>query len=211
MAIGIFGGTFDPVHTGHLRAAEEVRESFGLDKVFFVPGYLPPHKRNVRISDAQDRLKMVGLAIRENSFFKASDIEIRRGGISYTIDTIKRLEKRFDSLYFLIGADAFSEIDTWHDYRDLFYHTHFVVMVRPTHSRRSGVEMFPADIRNSLKILDASTFEHVSGRRIYLHKVTQLAISSTRIRASVQNNQSIRYLVPQPVERFISQRGLYRY
>jgi nicotinate-nucleotide adenylyltransferase len=152
MKVGIFGGTFDPVHIGHLRAAEEIRESFALDRIYFVPVLIPPHKRDQYITAAGDRSKMIKLAIRGNRFLKQSELEIRRGGISYSIDTICAIEKRFGDPYFLIGADAFSEIHTWHRYPELFSHANFIVMVRPNHGKLVSLNIFPPDVREQMKV-----------------------------------------------------------
>lgn len=210
MRVGIFGGTFDPIHNGHLRAAEEVGESFSLEKIYFVPVFIPPHKKDQNISGVEDRLNMVRLAIKGNSFFKLSDIEVKRGGISYSMDTIKSMGKKFEELYYLIGVDAFSEIHTWHQYTDLFYHTNFIVMVRPSHARESGLRMFPSHVRKYIKALDDRTFEHVSGKRVHLQLVTQLDISATRIRFFTGEGKSIRYLVPSQVEKYIKGKELYQ-
>lgn len=209
MKIGIIGGTFDPVHNGHLRAAEEIRESFSLERIYFVPVLIPPHKKNRQISDVKDRLAMLRFAIKGNSLFKISDIEAKRGGISYSIDTLRVMEEKFGELYYLIGIDAFSEIHTWRRYTDLFFHTNFIVMVRPSHKRKSGLAMFPAGVRRQMKILDDGTFQHVSGKMVYLQLITQLDISGTKIRKSVGEDTSIRYLVPAAVEKYIKDRRLY--
>ncbi len=113
MKIGILGGTFNPVHIGHLILAEEVREKLKLDKIIFIPTALPPHKDNMDIAPAGDRLKMLKLAIKGNKFFGVSDIEIKRKGRSYTIDTIKELKNKFvnDELYFIIGSDLLKYIN----------------------------------------------------------------------------------------------------
>jgi nicotinate-nucleotide adenylyltransferase len=207
--VGIFGGTFDPVHNGHLRAAEEIGESFSLERIYFVPVFIPPHKNNRQISDAADRLAMVRIAIKGNNRFKVSDAEVKRGGISYSIDTIQTMKIKFEELYYLIGVDAFSEIHTWHRYTDLFYHANFIVMVRPNHKRKTGLVMFPEAVRKHMKRLDNCTFKHVSGKNVYLHFVTQLDVSATRIRASIGEEKSIRYLVPAAVENYIKDKGLY--
>ncbi len=150
MATGIFGGTFDPIHMGHLRVAEEIREIFSLEKIYFVPGGAPPHKRSRKITVAEERLRMVKAALKGNRFFQASEIETKRSGPSYTIDTLKAFKKRFDELYFIIGIDAFSQIDTWHLYRELFYHTNFIVMTRPSGKKQTILEMLPADVRKEI-------------------------------------------------------------
>ena len=210
MRVGIFGGTFDPVHMGHLRAAEEIREQYTLDKVYFVPAYIPPHKRTRKITDPATRLRMLKAAIRGNRFLRASEIEIKSGGVSYSINTIKTFEKRFDQTYFIIGIDAFLEIDTWYSYRQLFDHTDFIIMGRPTNEKKGPKDLFPSDIRKEINRLDRNTFEHSSGKRIHLQPVTQLDISSTDIRRSVGNGRSIKYLVPGQVERIIEEGRLYR-
>lgn len=209
MKIGIFGGTFDPVHIGHLRVAEEIREAFSLERIVFVPVFMPPHKRNCSIAEAGDRLHMLKAGIRGNRFFQTSGIEIQRGGVTYTIDTLKVFEKRFKEVYFLIGIDAFSEIHTWRAYRELFSHTHFIVMTRPAHKQSVLINILPHDVRDEVKVLNDSTVEHSSGRRIYLYEITQLDVSSTKIKELLKSGRSVRYLVPGSVERYIYQRGLY--
>lgn len=210
MKIGLFGGTFDPVHIGHLRAAEEIRESFLLDRVYFIPAYIPPHKRRQGITDADIRLRMIKSAIRGNPYLRASEIELKREGVSYSIDTVRAFEKRFKTLYFIIGIDAFSEIDTWHDYREIFHHTNFIIMIRPSNGKTFIKDIFPEDLKVKMKKMGNFSFQHVSGNKIYLHRVTQLDISSTGIRENVKNGKTTRYIVPQTVEKIISEKGLYR-
>jgi len=210
MGVGIFGGTFDPVHMGHLRAAEEIRERYGLDKVYFVPAYIPPHKRSRKITDPALRLRMLKAAVRGNRFLRASDIEIRSGGVSYSINTVKLFEKRFGEICFIIGIDAFLEIDTWYSYKEIFDHTDFVVMGRPINGKKRPDRLFPAGIRKEIDRIDKNTFEHRSGKRIYLQPVTQLDVSSTAIRKLAAGGRSIRYLVPGRVERIIEEERLYK-
>jgi len=209
MAVGIFGGTFDPIHIGHLRVAEEIREEFSLERIYFVPGGVPPHKRGRVVTDADERLRMVRAAIRGNRFFRVSGMEVRRDGFSYTIDTLRQFEKRFDELYFLIGVDAFSEINTWHCYRELFYYTNFIVMTRPTGKRATVSQMLPRDVSQDVKKIDDITFEHASGRKIYVKDITKIDISSTKVKELLKRGRSIRYLVPGGVERIIREKGLY--
>lgn len=210
MKVGLFGGTFDPIHLGHLRAVEEIREIFSLDIVYFIPVFVPPHKREKKIADIEDRVNMIRLSIKGNNFMKLSDIEIKRGGISYSFDTICYFENKFKDIYFIIGVDAFSEIKTWHRYKELFDHTNFIVMVRPNASRVLGFEIFPEEIRGQLKKEEPDVFEHSSGKKIYFKDITQLDISSTRIRHLIEQNKSIRYLVTDKVGTYIEKRGLYR-
>ena len=210
MGIGIFGGTFDPVHVGHLRAAEEIREAFGLDRVFFVPAYIPPHKQDKTILDVDQRIEMLKAAIEGNPFLSLSDMEVKRGGVSYSIDTIETFEEKHDEVYFILGLDAFLELHTWHRFRELFSHAHFIVMLRPMDRPRGKFEALPGAIRELLTSLDDSTLCHQSGKRVYFQRVTQLDISSTFIREAARAQKSIRYLVPDGVERLINQRGLYK-
>lgn len=210
MRVGIFGGTFDPVHIGHLRAAEEIREQYLLDKVYFVPAHMPPHKRTRNITDPDLRLRMLRAAIRGNRGLHASEIEIKSGGVSYSINTIKAFEKRFKKLYFVIGIDAFSEIDTWHNYREIFSHTNFIIMERPLNREKTADDLFPPGIRKDINRVGENTYEHASGKRIHMQTVTQLDISSTQIRDSARSGRSIKYLVPQSVERIINEGKLYR-
>lgn len=210
MGIGIFGGTFDPVHIGHLRAAEEVREVFALDRIYFIPGHIPPHKRDIRVSSAEERVAMLRMAVRGNLNLRVSDTEIRRGGVSYSIDTVKTYEKRYGDIYFLVGMDAFAEIETWRQYEQIFNHTNIVVMVRPEPGRPSRGVSFPERVRGSVTEIDGTTFEHISGKRIYLYRVTQMDVSSTRIRETAKKGLSVKYLIPAPVERYIKTRGMYK-
>jgi nicotinate-nucleotide adenylyltransferase len=205
MAVGLFGGTFDPVHVAHLRIAEEVREAFSLERIYFVPAWIQPLKRTSGGADAFDRVHMLEMATRDNALFRTSKVEIRRGGVSYSIDTLRLFSRRFDDLYFLVGLDAFCDIGLWKGCDELFRYANFVVMVRP--GRR--VEGLPESLKEKVRMVDSSTWEHVLGKRIYLHNITQLDVSSTRIRELMNEGKSIRYLVPRQVERYITERGLY--
>ena len=210
MKIGIFGGTFDPVHIGHLRAAEEIREEYFLDKVYFVPAYIPPHKRTRKITDPALRLMMLRAAIRGNKYLLASEIEIKNRGISYSINTVKTFGKRFEKLYFIIGSDAFYEIETWHNFREIFSHTNFIIMTRPVNGKKTTNNLFPRSVRKDIDMIGENTFEHISGKTIHMQAVTQIDVSSTKIREYVKDGKSVRYLVPRPVENFINERGLYK-
>ncbi len=210
MAIGVFGGTFNPVHTGHLRVAEEIREDFRLETVYFIPSHLPPHKDTDTAGPSSDRLAMLKAAVKGNPFFKVSDLEIKRGGVSYTIETLKKLGRRFNDIYFIIGVDAFGLIDTWYHYEELFYHTNFIVMTRPASGHMNIPRMLPKSVRKKLAVLGENAYRHESGKMIYLHPVTKMDISSTRVRELQGKERSIRYLVPPSVEKIIRERGLYR-
>jgi nicotinate-nucleotide adenylyltransferase len=214
MKIGLFGGTFDPIHWGHLRSAEEVSETFGLDRVFFVPASIPPHKRGQTTTAVKDRLKMVRLAVAKNRRFAVSTVEISRPGISYSIDTIRHFGRKLrkgDALYFIIGLDAFREIGTWKDFADLFSLCNFIVTSRPGSKdpnplRGTGVAV------KKLFCYDPNErcYRHRSGSRLLFIELTDIAISASEIRNLVKQGRSIRYLVPSSVENYIKNTGLYR-
>lgn len=214
MRIGLFGGTFDPIHWGHLRSGEEVSEAFRLDRVIFIPASIPPHKRGQTATPARDRLAMVRLAVARNPRFKVSTVEMKRPGISYSIDTVRHFVQRkrsSDSLFFIIGLDAFREIGSWKDFADIFPLCDFIVTSRPGSKdsdplRGTGVavkKLFCYDFKER-------NYRHWSGSRVFFVKLTDIAISASEIRGLVKENKSIRYLVPLQVENYIKAHGLYR-
>jgi nicotinate-nucleotide adenylyltransferase len=214
MKIGLFGGTFDPIHWGHLRSAEEVREAFRLDRILFVPASIPPFKKKEKASAAADRLEMARLATAGNPGFAVSDVEIARPGKSYSIDTLRHFAAKLgrnDSLYFILGMDAFREIGSWKDFQQLFSFSHFIITSRPKCKDLLGLGDIPVAARKSFcydsKI---NAFRHKSGARLYFLKLTDIGISASDIRARVKAGKSIRYLVPPEVESYIMRQGLYR-
>lgn len=209
MRIGVLGGTFDPIHIGHLRAVEEVRERLNLEKVILLPANIPPHKRDVKITVAEERLKMIELAIEDNDFLEVSDLEIKRGGVSYTIDSIIEFERIYGDFYYLIGVDSFHEIDSWHRYEELFEHANFVIMERPSKKKFMGISSFPEKIREDFIQVEERVFKHRSSKFVFAVQVTQIDVSSSMIREYLKKNLSIKYLVPPKVERYIYQRRLY--
>jgi nicotinate-nucleotide adenylyltransferase len=214
MKLGIFGGTFDPIHWGHLRSAEEVSETFGLDRVYFIPASIPPHKRGQTQTPANDRLNMVRLAVGRNPRFAVSTIELKRAGVSYSVDTLREFAshlKKDDSLHFIIGLDAFREIGTWKDFRELFPLCNFIVTSRPGSKENDPLKGTGVAVKK-LFCYDSRkrNYRHRSGTRVYFIELTDIAISASEIRALVKQGKSIRYLVPSAVERYIKRRGLYR-
>ncbi len=192
--VGLFGGTFDPVHLAHLRLAEEAREEFRLERILFVPAAVPPHKAGWRISSFEDRYEMVRLGIAGNPAFEASDVEAGRSGASYTVDTVKGLKATYPDLAFLIGADQLLEIRTWKDPRELFGLCRVIAFDRPGFDLGDLDAMGP-EIR-ALSYLKART-------GLY-------AVSSSDIRGRVRAGKSVRYLVPEPVHEYILAHGLYQ-
>lgn len=196
--IGIMGGTFDPIHMGHLITAEMVRCAAFLDRILFVPSARPPHKDGTRTASPEDRLIMTEYAVRENLHFSVSDIELRRSGPSYTVDTIAELQSRLDGadLFFITGADAMNDLYLWHEPKRLLRSCRFIV------ATRQGVPL------NELLLTEKFTEEE--RRHIQVLPTPHLEISSSSIRARIRSGLSIKYLVPSSVEEYIKKRGLYR-
>jgi nicotinate-nucleotide adenylyltransferase len=207
--VGLFGGTFNPIHLGHLRGAEEIGEAFHLQEVIFIPAALPPHKTKEKIIEARHRLEMVKLALQKNPRFSMSDVELQRPGKSYSIDTLRYFREKFqDSLYFILGRDAFVEIETWKDFQNLFSFCNFIIMTRPGFQKTSSLPgaLIPAFQYDP----GASAWVHVSGNRIFFKEITFLDISSTKIRELIEKGESIRYLVPPEVEAYIKSQEVYQ-
>ncbi len=211
--IGLFGGTFNPIHFGHLRAAEEIREACDLAEVIFIPSCYPPHKKKIDIP-ADLRLEMVRLAIQENPRFSASDVELQRSGKSYSIETIQHFRQNFGarvSLYFLIGLDAFLEINTWKEYASLFESCNFVIMSRPGLEKKFSSEHLPIELaRDFCYDIRKNGYVHRSGFLVFPKEVTALDISSTRIRQNFKERRSVTYLLPAAVEEFVRSHKIYQ-
>jgi nicotinate-nucleotide adenylyltransferase len=193
--LGIMGGTFDPIHLGHLAVAEEAREVLGLDRILFVPAGQPPHKAALDVSRIEHRVAMVELAIADNPGFELSRIEVDRPGPSYTVDTLEALGAGGDRLTVILSAETFAELPTWHEPGRLFEAAR--VAVAP----RWG---YPAPDPGWL----ATTFPGREDRVSYLEG-PRLGVSSTALRARIAAGRSIRYLVPQPVAAYIAAHNLY--
>jgi nicotinate-nucleotide adenylyltransferase len=196
--IGIMGGTFDPIHYGHLLAAEEAFSSLGLDRVIFVPTGESPHKRHRQVSTAEDRYAMALLATLDNFHFSLSRVEIDRGGASHTVDTLREMRHWFSpyhaEIFFITGMDAVLQLDTWKNPELLPGLCHIVAVGRP------GFDA--SDLLNLSSSLTKS---------IIFLEIPLLAISSTEIRSRIAAKKSIRYLVPSTVENYIHKKKLYGY
>lgn len=212
--IGLFGGTFNPIHLGHLRPAEEIRDQLELDRVIFIPSASPPHKRKEGTLPASLRLEMVRLAIADNPRFSLSEVEVERPGTSYSVETIEYFRHEFGPhvrLFFVLGLDAFLEIHTWKDYAGLFRLCNFVVMTRPGFEKIFAREHLPVELAGDFCYdTHEKGYAHVSGFFVYPREITGLDISSTRVRALLQRGRSVKYLLPASVEGFIYQNRLYR-
>lgn len=218
MEIGVFGGTFNPIHIGHLIVAEKIREYFKLERIYFVPSAIPPHKKESIINGVH-RLKMVCLAVDSNPYFYPSSVEVDRGGKSYTIDTIRELLHNLGDeqrLYFIIGADAFKDIRTWKDYEMLLMICKFIVISRPgisLESTQKGVTEILNELNlTSTNIKEAEAFNKTSPLdvNVIFFPVPLIDISSTKIRETVMGGNSIRYQVPEAVEHYIITNRIYR-
>jgi nicotinate-nucleotide adenylyltransferase len=210
--IGIFGGTFDPVHQGHIEVARRLRARLSLDWIEFVPAYRPPHKLSTPEADAWDRFAMLILATKEDEDLYVSTIELEAAEAVYTIDTIRQLKPMWGAraeLYFIIGADSFEEITTWKEYEHLLNSCHFAVVTRPGYSVRA--ENLPESIRERIVDLrDGFPGDQATeGYRIYLCRDVWNPISSTAIRHALKHQQQVDGLIP-VVQQFIEKYQLYR-
>lgn len=195
---GIFGGSFNPIHYGHLMICEYIKEEMGLDKVIFIPTGNPPHKE-LDLS-AKDRYEMVRLAISPNPDFEISDIETTRVKKSYTVDTIRELKKIYkeEKLYFLIGLDSLFQLKTWMKIGDLSQEIEFVVALRPGYLDREEVNKEIDFLRENF------------GTKVNLIKTPLYEISSTDLRDRIREGKSLRYLIPKKVLDYIEESGFYK-
>lgn len=196
--IGIMGGTFDPIHIGHLIIAEEARDFFNLKEVVFIPTGKPPHKKSVNITDSFHRYNMTQLAIKDNKYFSISSIEVEKSRTTYTIDTIKELKKQYENteFYFIIGGDSVMNLHKWKNYETLLEICNFIV------AKRVGISNKETEER--IRVLNRKF-----GNVIYEIPVPYINISSTEIRAKVINNKTIKYYVSIEVEDYIIKNKLY--
>ena len=213
MRIGILGGTFDPIHFGHLRTAAEIGQQLDLEKVCLIPAATPPHKNSDPITSFQHRLNMVRIAVEDNSLLEALDIEGKRPGLSYSIETLREIHNMFDpapELFFILGTDAFLEIETWKEYQRLFDYAHFVIIQRAGHEEKKLMH-FLKQVRVDIAATeDPDVYTTSSGMVIKIMTSTLLEISSTQIRQMVIAGKSVHFLLPEKVREYIIQNGLYR-
>ncbi len=213
MRIAIMGGTFNPIHFGHLRIAEEVRETFGLDRVLFIPTYQPPHKDNGSLVSPQHRLEMVRLATKDNPFFEASDMEIKRGGRSYSVVTLRALHNKYTGtdFSFIVGTDSFNDITTWCEYAELFKLANFIIIPRPGYAVKKIGEILPVELARKFWY-DAEQGVYVNdySKFVAYMETTLFGISASRIRKMIKEGNSTRYILPKEVEDYITKNGLYR-
>ncbi len=213
--IGIFGGTFNPIHMGHVKAALEVQKVFALNKVLFIPSYIPPHKGSPDIAAPLHRLEMVKLAIASLPQFIPSAIEIEAEGKSYSILTLSKLKKRYPDtwIFFILGIDAFLEIDTWRDYEKVLEQCHFIVTSRPGYHLEAARNVLGGKFRTRMHWVSESEkmkeelFERC---RIFLLSIPALDLASNEVRRRIKNAESIAGQVAEPVEAYINNNKLYQ-
>ena len=196
--IGVIGGTFDPIHYGHLAAAEEARVRINLERVLFVVAGVPPHKLNEEVTPVEHRLAMVRLAITSNPYFEISTVDVERPGPSYTVDTISILQERSGQgteIYFIMGLDSLVELSTWHQPQRLFQLCRLVAPKRP------GIQIDAAELETSLPGISS---------RLQIIDMPEVDISSTELQERVREGLPIKYQVPEEVEKYINDHGLYR-
>lgn len=198
--IGISGGTFNPIHIGHLIIAETVRDKFGLDKVLFIPSGMPPHKNLESVVCAEKRFDMVQRAVAGNPHFEASRVEVDREGYTFTVDTLKKLREIYGKdtgLYYIIGADVLNDLLTWRSYEEVFKICEFIAVLRPGNDEKAFYKQM-------------EYLRDAYGVKIHFIDAPLIDVSSTEIRERIKEGRSIKYLVPESVEEYIESNGLYK-
>lgn len=199
MRIGLMGGSFDPIHVGHLVLAEQLRVSLKLNKVLFIPSGHPPHKDHRLLTPYEHRYNMVALSIADNPYFELSDLEKDESRVHYTVDTLKRLiamDETPQSYYFLTGADAFLEVGDWHAYQTLFTLCTFVGATRP-------------GVMKTELLKAANALKAQFGERVQVVEISDVSVSSSDIRSRLMSGHSVKYMLPDSVLAYIEEQRLY--
>ena len=213
MKLGLYGGTFNPIHLGHLKAAEEIIASVGLDKICFVPSNIPPHKYHNSLIAGIHRFNMIKLCIKDNNKFCVSDFEISRQDVSYTINTLRYFSNTYREadLYFIVGNDIFNEIETWKNYKSLFDLGNFIVIIRPGFTE--DIDFLPVALDKVFRYYEGDSdkiiYKNKSSKMLIKLRINGFKISSSEIRNLVIDSKPIKNLVPLPVEKYILRNNLY--
>jgi nicotinate-nucleotide adenylyltransferase len=214
MRWGLLGGTFDPIHFGHLRAAEEMLQIFDLNRIIFIPSSRPPHKLEAEITSFYHREQMVRMAIEGNVSFSFSDVENLRSGKSYSVETVEYILNKYLEdleLYFIVGQDAFEAVTTWKDWEKLLLLCNFAVMTRPGYEQKGLENILPKAFASRFTYdKKTNAYKGSTGHTIYFRHVTFLDISSSRIREMMKAGQSSRYLIPDNVRNYIVKNSIYK-
>lgn len=211
--VGILGGTFNPIHYGHLRMAQELANGLGMDEVRFIPSANPPHKDSITVS-AEHRAMMVKLAIADNPLFTLDKRELEREGVSYTIDTLISLREELGdhtALCLMMGSDAFRQLNTWHRWRELLDYAHIILVQRPNQGKPQ--EPLPEELQTLLRdhyVEDVSDLREEKAGLINMQAISAQEISATQIREQLKHGQLVRYLLPDAVSEYIQQHVLYQ-
>lgn len=222
MRIGLFGGTFNPIHKGHLHAVKKVQDIFAFDDIYIIPSALPPHKELSDMVHAEDRIEMIRLALTDNpclmKSITISDVELKRGGPSYTIDTIshfKTILANKTRFYFILGIDAFLEIDTWKSYMQLFDLVSFIVMTRPGFGDSATIgnkleQYIKSTISDKYRFsISDLSYRHVEKKPVFISDVKTEDISSSMIRKFVRQGKNNDAFLHANVNNYIKNKGLY--
>lgn len=214
--IGLYGGTFNPIHVGHLRAAEEVAEQLGLARMIFVPSARPPHKRSEDddpIAPADARLAWTRAAVASNPRFSVDPLELERDGKSYLVDTLRSFGERLTPArpVFTLGCDAFQEMDTWRDPATLLGLAHFAVTTRPPRRQGSLSQWLPEGLGDAFEVApDGLSARHRrAGTWVRLLEITALDVSASAIRSRIREGRSVRYLLPDAIHDAVVESGIY--
>ena len=220
MNIGLFGGTFNPLHNGHIETIQYVAGNFALNKVFFIPCAIPPHKGQQNLAPANDRLDIINMGLKQipSSYdFLSSDIELKRKGPSFTIDTVKEFKARNkkSNTFLILGSDAFFDIHTWKDFKAIFNQICVIIMLRKTKVEPGElIEKLKYYIKNNISTkyklsTEKDTFIHAERKNIFYAHVPQINISSTMIRKLIKQGDSISHMTPALAAKQIHDKGLY--
>lgn len=209
--VGIYGGTFDPLHNGHLEVARRVLELFELDEVMFVPACVPPHKRNLKLTSAFHRFAMLALATAADQRLLVSTVELDAPHRPYAVDTVARMQDETRRLFFIIGADSWSEITTWHEWRRLIEMCDLIVVTRPGYVVEATVDGF-ADARGMDQRAINELIEVKTSPRVFLTDIAMIDVAATEVRATVRAGEfeKLKTKVPPSVAAYIEKHGLYK-
>lgn len=213
--IGVFGGTFNPIHLGHVKACLEVQEVFALDKILFIPSYIPPHKGSSDIAAPSDRMEMVELAVADYPQFIPSPMEIKAKGKSYSILTLSKLKTHYPNawIFFILGVDAFLEIDSWRDYEKVLEQCHFIVISRPGYRLEDAEYVLGGKYKKWIHQVSAQeeiSEELFERHKIFLLPISALDLSSHELRKRIKNRKSITGCVAESVKAYIIKNKLYQ-
>ena len=210
--VAIYGGTFDPVHNGHLEVARQVQKLFELDEVIFVPACVPPHKRNRKLTSAFHRFAMLTLATEADQRLLVSTVELDAPERPYAVETVARMKREGERLFFLIGADSWGEIATWYEWQKLLQMCDLIVVTRPGYEIRSQDAGELVDVRGRERNALADLLDRESGPRVFVTDAAMVDVAAREIRAASQSGdrESLQTQLPQAVANYIEKYGLYK-